>query len=148
MSPKIKLAVGVLVIVGATAYMAYVGAANSWQYYITADECLADSDQFTGSRVRISGLVAPGSLNVAEDRSMATFCLQGQTGQLEVVCQGPLPDNLDESMEVVVEGRCEPGGRIQGEKVLTRCASKYESNSEPGGAPVANQTASTTRRPE
>ena len=60
----------------------------------------------------------------------ASFSLKGQDGQLDVVCKGPLPDNLNESMEVVVEGRCEAGGKIQAEKVLTRCASKYESQSE------------------
>ncbi len=126
MSSGIKLTVGALVIVGATAYMAYVGAANSWQYYITADECLAGGAQFVGSRVRISGIVAPGSLQISDSGRQATFLLQGQDGQLDVACRGTLPDNLKESMEVVVEGRYEAGGKILGEKVLTRCASKYE----------------------
>jgi len=148
MSPGIKLAVGVLVIVGATAYMAYVGAASSWQYYITADECLADAGQFTGSRVRISGTVAPGSLKISDDRMLASFRLQGQDGQLDVTCKGPLPDNLEESMEVVVEGRCEAGGKIQGEKVLTRCASKYESKQETAATASAAEADSSQGSPE
>ncbi len=72
-----------------------------------------------------------------------SFCLQGQTGTLDVVYQGPLPDNLAESMDVVVEGRCESGGRIVGDKVLTRCASKYESSGEKGSTQLP--TASLTR---
>jgi cytochrome c-type biogenesis protein CcmE len=52
--------------------------------------------------------------------------VQGQTGTLAVICAGPLPDNLAEALEVVVEGRLDAGGMVRGDKVLTRCASKYE----------------------
>lgn len=135
MTPGIKLGLGAAIIAGATLYMAYVGAATSWKYYVTADECLADPPRFEGSRVRVSGVVVPGTLRIAAQRDRASFGLRGQTGQLDVVCQGPLPDNLDESMEVVVEGRCEPGGRIVGDKVLTRCASKYEPDPAAGARP-------------
>ena len=41
--------------------------------------------------------------------------------------EGPLPDNLAEEMEVVVEGSLEPSGCLRGDRVLTRCASKYAS---------------------
>ena len=75
--------------------------------------------------------------------TVLSFCLQGQTGTLDVVYQGPLPDNLAESMDVVVEGRCEAGGKIVGDKVLTRCASKYESSEKNGSTPVP--TVSLTR---
>ena len=145
MSPGLKLAIGASVIAGATAYMAYVGAASSWQYYVTADECLADSGQFVGSRVRVSGTVAPGTLKISEERMQANFCLQGQEGQLDVACKGPLPDNLEESMEVVVEGRYEAGGRISGDKVLTRCASKYESQSQSSAINSPPESATNTR---
>ena len=46
---------------------------------------------------------------------------------LKVVCSGPLPDNLAEGIAVLVEGRLDDGGLLHGEKVLTRCASKYQS---------------------
>jgi cytochrome c-type biogenesis protein CcmE len=127
MSPSVKLAVGVSIIVGAMVYMGYAGARTSWKYYLTADECVARSVQLTGNRIRVSGGVAGGSLQMAADRSQARFVLQGATATLPVVCTGPLPDNLAENMEVVVEGRLEAGGPLRGDKLLTRCASKYES---------------------
>ena len=71
--------------------------------------------------------MAAGSLHVAADRSQASFDLQGATNRLRVVCTGPLPDNLAEKIDVVVEGRLEAGGLLRGDKLLTRCASKYES---------------------
>jgi len=127
MSPSVKLALGASIMIGATAYMGYVGARASWKYYVTADECLARGAQLEGSRIRVSGGIAAGSLHVAADRSQASFDLLGATGKLPVVCAGPLPDNLAENIDVVVEGRLEHDGRLRGDKLLTRCASKYES---------------------
>lgn len=127
MTPAVKLALGAGVVVGVTSYMAYVGASASWQYYLTADECVVRAEQLADRRVRVSGGVAPGSLQVATDRSRASFSLQGATDRLRVVCAGPLPDNLAENTEVVVEGRLDPDGVLRGDKLLTRCASKYES---------------------
>ena len=123
--------------------MAYVGASSSWKYYVTADECLANLTRFEGLKVRVSGVVAPGTLHIAPQRNGARFSLQGTKGRLDVVYQGPLPDNLAESMEVVVEGRCETGGKIDGDKLLTRCASKYEPSSEDRSTSVP--TASLTK---
>jgi cytochrome c-type biogenesis protein CcmE len=50
---------------------------------------------------------------------------------LKVICSGPLPDNLAEDMDVVVEGRLEEPDLLRGDKVLTRCASKYGSQNRP-----------------
>ena len=38
-----------------------------------------------------------------------------------------MPDNLAEGIAVLVEGRIDEAGLLRGEKVLTRCASKYQS---------------------
>jgi cytochrome c-type biogenesis protein CcmE len=124
-----KLIVGAAIIAGTTAYMAYLGASASWQYYVTAEECLASSDSLVGSRLRVSGRIAPGSLKIAPDRRGAEFALEVPDGRLRVVCDGPLPDNLAEGIDVVVECRMEERNLLRGTKVLTRCASKYESKS-------------------
>ena len=122
-----KMVIGGVVIAGVTAYMAYRGVSASWQYYLTADECLAESASLAGRRLRVSGRIAADSLVVNENRTQASFALEGDGTRLKVVCPGPLPDNLAEGMNVLVEGRLDDGGLLRGEKVLTRCASKYES---------------------
>jgi cytochrome c-type biogenesis protein CcmE len=127
MSVRTKLAVCGLILAGVTLYVAYLGASSSWQYYLTVDECLANVLHFTGRRLRISGQVASGSLHIREDRSGATFMLAGTTGRLPASCRGPLPDNLADNVAVVVEGSLEEDGSLRADKVLTRCASKYES---------------------
>jgi cytochrome c-type biogenesis protein CcmE len=120
-----KLAIAGLVVAGVTGYMAYLGAAASWQYYLTVDECLAGAAG--PNRVRVSGKIAAGSLRRQPDRRQVCFSLEGTGGNLPVNCVGAIPDNLAERMDVVVEGRLEAAGSLRGEKVLTRCASKYKS---------------------
>jgi cytochrome c-type biogenesis protein CcmE len=125
MSINAKLAIGVLAMGAAIAYIAYLGASTSWKYYVLVDECAVGAEQFRGKQLRVSGVVAPGSLKIAGDRRQAEFVLRGDEHRLPVVCGGPLPDNLAESVHVVVEGTLQSDNSLRGERVLTRCASKY-----------------------
>jgi cytochrome c-type biogenesis protein CcmE len=127
MSVRAKLFVGAVILLAVTFYVAYLGASSSWQYYVTVDECLDGTARFAGRKVRVSGLVAPGSLRIADDRISATFVLRGKSSELQTFCRGPLPDNLADDMAVVAEGTLDEAGLLRAEKVLTRCASKYES---------------------
>jgi len=135
------LAILAVLAAGLAGYLAYLGASASWQYYLTVDECTA-GEVDPGDRVRVSGKIVEGSLRTNADRSEAEFLLEGTQANLSVICAGPLPDNLAENREVVVEGRIEPSGRLRGEKVLTRCESKYRSaGSSEGGAEAADTSA-------
>jgi len=125
MTAGAKLAIGTAVVAAVTAYMGYVGASASWKYYLTADECVANSTELIGQRVRVSGEVAPDSLQITPDQTQARFSLRGAHNALDVVCSGTLPDNLADGLEVVVEGRLEQTGTLRGDRILTRCASKY-----------------------
>ena len=125
MTTGMKLACGGVVVVGVTAYMAYLGAASSWQYYLTVDECIASATDLAEYRIRVSGKVARDSLHIGPDRVQATFSLEGTSQNLPVTYEGTLPDGLAEQIEVVVEGQIEDSGTLRGEVVLTRCASKY-----------------------
>ncbi len=121
-----KLALGALIVAGVTGYMAYLGASSSWQYYLSVDECLTHGSDIAGDRVRVSGPVGRQTLRVSDDRREIRFFLEGKSGRLPVVCSGPPPDNLAEGIEVVVEGRLDSSGCLRGDRLLTRCASKYK----------------------
>ncbi len=127
MSARKKLALAMMLIAGATGYMAYLGGTASWQYYVTVDECTASAAPPVGARVRVSGRIAPNTLQVDRERREAAFSMAGREGNLAVICQGPLPDKLAEGMDVVVEGRLEDPHLLRGHKLITRCASKYRS---------------------
>ena len=145
MTPGRKLALAGAVVVVVTVYMAFAGASASWQYYLTADECLARADTLGKDRLRVGGKVAAKSLQVSTDRRRIAFTFRTARGRLAVLCAGPPPDNLVEGMDVVVEGRLQGPGLLQGEKLLTRCASKYKSLS--ADAPGEPSEAAAARRP-
>jgi cytochrome c-type biogenesis protein CcmE len=122
-----KLALASVLVACAIIYLSYLGAAESWQYYLNVDECLTNASMQSGSRLRVNGTVADGSLQIAPDRRQASFTLKGTKGSLAVTCTGTIPDNLAENMDVVVEGRLADQAKFNADKVLTRCASKYQS---------------------
>jgi cytochrome c-type biogenesis protein CcmE len=136
MGSKPKLLAGAAVITAVIAYLVYLGATSDFKYYLLVDECAAQADRLQGKRLRVSGTVGAGSLKIAEDRRSASFVLNGKEHRLAVRCSGALPDNLAEGIEVVVEGSLGPGGGLLGDRVITRCASKYAPKD---GAPEAKQ---------
>ena len=110
MSTGKKLAIAGLVVAGVTAYMAYLGASSSWQYYMTVQECVENAPQVAGQRIRVSGTIVPGSLVIAPDRQEARFSLSEAGSQLARRLQRPLAGRSlarRRAMEVVVEGRLE-----------------------------------------
>ena len=121
-----KLAIAGCVIAGVMGYMAYLGASSSWQYYVTVDECLTDAARLAGRPGTREREDCARIARNHQDRRGANFALEGTAGKLMVNCAGPLPDNLAEGAEVVVEGRLDAAGTLRGEKLLTRCASKYK----------------------
>ena len=126
MTTGTRLAIGGAFVASVTGYMAYLGAASSWEYYLTVDECAEEATSLVGRPIRVSGRVAPGTLRINDVRTNASFLLRGAEQEFAISCSGPLPDNLGEDMDVVVEGRLESASLLKGEKVITRCASKYE----------------------
>jgi cytochrome c-type biogenesis protein CcmE len=117
-----KVVVGALVVITSVCYLAFLGAASSWQYYLTVDETVADASELEGRRIRVSGHVAPGSLQIADGRRKAVFLLAGERHELQVSCRCVMPDNLADDMDVVVEGVLE-ADCLRSHKVITRCAS-------------------------
>jgi cytochrome c-type biogenesis protein CcmE len=127
MVPSRKLAILAAVFVAAVVYVAYLGATSGWQYYLTAEECLQRGPSLVNFRVRVSGKVASGSLATAPDRFHSTFALQAGSARLLVACNSPLPEQLAEGKDVVVEGRVVTPGSLAADRVITRCATKYQS---------------------
>ncbi len=93
----------------------------------------------------------PGSLVIAPDRQEARFSLSEEGSKLPVVCTGPLPDDLSpaKTMEVVVEGRMEDAVRWHvlhgGDKLITKCASKYSAQKKEATATADLRSGETVR---
>ena len=129
MTTRMRLVIGSVIILSATAYTAWLGASSSWQYYVTVDECVRNASTLLHTPVRVSGTIAANSLRVGSEREDTVFVLRGERCSMHVRCPGRMPDNLTEDRQVVVEGRLYDSGQLIGDRVLTRCASKYSSKS-------------------
>jgi cytochrome c-type biogenesis protein CcmE len=142
-----KLTIAGLIIAVVTVYMAYLGASSSWQYYMTVKECVDNAPRVVGQRIRVSGTIVPGSLVIAPGRQEASFSLTELGSTIPVVCTGPLPDDLSPTkpMEVVVEGRMENSCRLHGDKLITRCASKYNAQQKEPTATARARSEETVR---
>lgn len=137
-----------LLVVGATLaiagiLLAVAGAREGWVYFLQVDQFL-DGDRYHDQRVRLHGTVGAENLEVHTGLLQATFDLLGETGRLRIEYGGVVPDLFQADRDVVVEGRLDEAGVFQADTLLTKCASKYESDE--GQAPHADPCGPETTR--
>src|SRR5262245_40151014 len=70
-----------------------------------------------GTRIRLGGLVAPGSLERGDNLAVRFDVTDGK-GVIKVAYQGILPDLFREGQGVVTEGVLQAGGSFQADRVL------------------------------
>lgn len=77
-----------------------------------------------GSRIRLGGLVKPGSLQRG-DQLAVRFEVTDGNNAMRVNYQGILPDLFREGQGVIAEGTLEPGGLLKADSVLAKHDEKY-----------------------
>jgi cytochrome c-type biogenesis protein CcmE len=77
-----------------------------------------------GTRFRLGGLVAPGSVHKEPDAT-ALFTVTDGSASLPVSYKGILPDLFREGQGVVAEGQMGPGGVFTADTVLAKHDEKY-----------------------
>ena len=77
-----------------------------------------------GSRIRIGGLVKPGSLQRGDNLRVRFDVTDGKS-DLAVRYQGIVPDLFREGQGVVAEGMLEPGGILVADTVLAKHDERY-----------------------
>src|SRR5262249_27485049 len=78
------------------------GLSSSLVYYKTPTELLQQGHSAVGERLRLGGLVVPGSVETAGART--TFVVTDDTSRMTVVDRGDLPELFTAGQGVVVEG--------------------------------------------
>ncbi len=122
----IKLIFAGLTLVMAAGYLAYAGLKDGWVYHVEVDQYLAAREMHT-QRVRLVGKVGEENFKSDSAGLHASFQLLGEGSQLPVVYRGAIPELFKPEAEVVVEGKLDPLGVFQADVLMTKCASKYES---------------------
>ena len=120
-----KILAAVVVFVLAGAYLAYSGARSSMAYYLTVGELLERTSTLREADIRLSGLVAAGT--IAHDPVAGTLAFRVTDGSraLDVRYRGVVPDAFKDGAEVVVEGRFD-GRTFTASRLFAKCPSKFE----------------------
>lgn len=85
---------------------------NNSVYFYTTGEALAQAATLQGKKVRIGGMVKPGTYQRGEGDEPLRFTLSDlETGDIEVSYRGTPPDMFQEQRGAIVEGYLDPEHR-------------------------------------
>ncbi|MBI1869601.1 MAG: cytochrome c maturation protein CcmE [Chlamydiae bacterium] len=140
MNPKkIKFTLGILIILGALAWLAFSGFEESKAYYVTIDELKQMGTEAYQKRVRVAGIVVENSI----ERKDTDLLFQISQGDLVIpvryLGRDPIPDSFKGGTQAVAEGKLTPEGIFQAQKIQAKCASKYEGTFQIQKSNIKNQ---------
>lgn len=89
-------------------------------------------------RLRVGGLVLPGSIKRSPTSMQVSFTLYDERGRVQVTFDGLLPDLFREGQGIVVQGELDSGNHIIAREVLA----KHDENYTPPGVKKGIKTPS------
>ena len=116
----ISVGVGVL---GIAAGLVLTALTDSIVFFNSPTDVVEKKVQ-PGSRIRLGGLVKPGTLQRGDQLAVRFEVTDGNRA-IAVSYQGILPDLFREGQGVVAEGTLEPGGGFKADSVLAKHDEKY-----------------------
>jgi len=115
------LGVAVLAVAGV---MLYKALNNSLVYFVLPNEYAKDPQGFAGRRIRLGGLVEPGTVAFDDNTLQLTFTITDSIKSYPVAYKGAPPDLFKADQGVVVEGRFR-GGTFVGDQLLVKHSADY-----------------------
>ena len=85
---------------------------------------IVEKQMAPGTRVRLGGLVKPGSVERGEQMAVR-FAVTDGNKDVRVAFRGLLPDLFREGQGVVAEGVIEPGGSFRADTILAKHDERY-----------------------
>jgi cytochrome c-type biogenesis protein CcmE len=110
-------------VVGFAAGLALYALRDNIVFFYGPSE-LAQKDLSPGARLRVGGLVKPGTL-VKSEGERASFVITDNAHDVAVTYQGLLPDLFREGQGVVAEGVLEAPGKFRADTVLAKHDERY-----------------------
>jgi cytochrome c-type biogenesis protein CcmE len=116
--------IGASLAVLAIAAALVLGALHDSIVFFNSPTDVAEKRILLGTRMRIGGLVKPGSLQRG-DNLQVSFAVTDGNADIEVRYQGIVPDLFREGQGVVAEGKLESGGVLAADTVLAKHDERY-----------------------
>ena len=124
------LGVAVLVVAGLLIARALQ---SSLVYFVLPSEYARDASSFEGRRIRLGGLVEPGTVAFDDAGLQLTFAVTDSLQSYRVSYRGAPPDLFQENGGVVIEGKFDNGVFV-GDNLLIKHSENYRPPAE--GEPV------------
>ena len=120
-----RIAIAVIVVLAAIAYLAISGVRSNKSYYVTIQELDAMGPKAYTRHLRVAGNVLPGSIHMSG--TDASFVLVENANKLRVtyVGQDPPPDTFKDNAQALAIGTFGHDGVFHATQLQAKCASKY-----------------------
>jgi cytochrome c-type biogenesis protein CcmE len=122
------LLLGVAIVVGVIAYLAFSSVGNALVYYLTPTELLARGLGEVGKTERLGGLVKAGSMS--GEAPDLTFILTDGTTEISVHTATAPTRSFREGVGAVVEGELQADGTFEASQVIVKHDENYVAPSE------------------
>lgn len=129
MSKKLKMYLGVLVIVGAMAYLMFASFGSSSGFQVSISDLVEKGDQYAKDYLLVEGKVLPETVVWDSAKIQVEFVVTDGENQMAVLFNDVVPDNLDheDGAEAILRGKYDNLAKVfRADTVETRCPSKYE----------------------
>ncbi|MBS0536859.1 MAG: cytochrome c maturation protein CcmE [Proteobacteria bacterium] len=120
---RLTLIGGSLAVLGIAAALVLFALKDSIVFFNSPSD-VVQKQIAPGTRIRVGGLVEPGSLKKGENLQIS-FKVTDGAHEVSVRYQGIVPDLFREGQGVVAEGRLEPGGLLAADTVLAKHDERY-----------------------
>ena len=125
-SHRVKVFLGLAVLVAAMGYFAFQAFQSATLYYLTVGELRQLGPLEDGRMVRVNGMLVRGSFVREPDSTLASFSITDGTQSLSAVHNGVVPDLFfNEHSEIILEGSYSATGVFESQNVIVKCPSKY-----------------------
>ncbi len=121
--------IAVIAILAFSAYLAYDSITEYVNPYISVKEISLNPGKYVDKSVQVIGVPDFDSL-VIDDVGVVTFDIFDEGSRLTITYSGSLPQNFDQSDQVVAIGTVSSSGEFVSDQLLVKCPSKYESEEE------------------
>ena len=124
----VKVAIGIIVIVTAVAYLLLSGTTASTVYFLTVPEVQQQWSvlQQASHPIRVAGQVTADSIQWDVRQLSLAFRIGEGEARLPVQYTGVKPDMFQAGVNVIVEGRIGRDGVLVASTLMTSCPSKYQ----------------------
>jgi cytochrome c-type biogenesis protein CcmE len=121
----LKILVATLLILGTVGYLAFTGARDNKDYYVTIGELQGMGTKAYVRHLRVAGNVAPGSIERVGTNATFTLLEQGRTLRVAYKGSEPPPDTFKDDAQALAIGTYGHDGVFHATQLQAKCASKY-----------------------